>query len=419
MSKEISISYKSLTKKYPLIVGTRNTIAIQGASLLKDFSLMFFDTGYGNTIPAKSSITYINGEKGELSHRGYNIKDICDKKDFLDSIYLILYGEFPTNKKKQEFYNKTLIYRELPNSIIQIVSKLPKETHPMMTLNVIVSSLASFYSKFNNTKEESIKESTFILLGALPSIIALAFCHLKGKKFSFTSENNCIVSDFIQMCFGKNSKIDKSAINIIKKFLILHIDHEFNCSTSTVRMICSSGATLFYSILGGIGALSGPLHGGANEAVIKMLNHMIDHNISVDDAIKKAKDKESNFKIMGIGHRVYKSYDPRALIVKKICINFLETLTNNNPLLDLAKELEKKVLNDSYFQERKLFPNVDFYTGLTYKALGFPSEFFTSLFVFGRLPGWISHWTEQRNDTSQKISRPRQLYIGKKHRTIN
>jgi citrate synthase len=393
---------------------------INVSKLLSTTGLVTLDPGFVNTAACSSEICYIDGEAGILRYRGYPIEQLAEKSTFIEVSYLLVYGELPTREQLEDFTSKINRHTLLHEDLKRFFDGFPRDAHPMPVLSSAVSALSTFYQDslwpFN---EEQVEISTVRLLAKLPTIAAYAYKKSVGQPFLYPDNSLGLVENFLRMTFGfpaEPYEVDPDLARALDLLFILHADHEQNCSTSTVRLVGSSEANLFASISAGINALFGPLHGGANSAVLNMLEGIRDDGGDVGKFVKRVKNKEQGVKLMGFGHRVYKNYDPRAAIIKKTADDILTRLGGDDSLLDLAKQLEEHALADDYFVERKLYPNVDFYTGLIYRAMGFPTKFFTVLFALGRLPGWIAHWREMMNDPATKIGRPRQVYIGETER---
>jgi citrate synthase len=375
-----------------------------------------YDPGFTNTASCRSSITYIDGEKGILEYRGYPIEQLAEHSSFLEVSYLLIYGNLPSATELEAFDQRirhhTLLHEELKG----FFSGFPRDAHPMPVLSSAVSALSTFYQdSLDPFNAEQVEVSTYRLLAKMPVIAAYALKKSIGQPMLYPDNSHNLVENFLRLSFGlpaEQYEVDPIVAKALDLLLILHADHEQNCSTSTVRLVGSSNANLFASVSAGINALFGPAHGGANEAVLKMLRQIQADGTKPEDYMEKVKNKEDGVRLMGFGHRVYKNYDPRAKIVKATAHEILTKLGGNDELLDIALRLEEKALNDDYFIQRKLYPNVDFYTGLIYKAMGFPEKMFTVLFAIGRLPGWIAQWREMISDPNTKIGRPRQLYIG-------
>ncbi|PZS40891.1 MAG: citrate (Si)-synthase [Pseudonocardiales bacterium] len=398
------------------------TRAAQGASginlgtLLADTRMVALDPGFVNTAGCTSRITYIDGEAGVLRYRGYPIEVLAQRSTFLETSYLLIYGDLPTSGQLDNFTDLIRVHTLLHEDLRRFFDGFPRDAHPMPVLSSAVSALSTFYQdSLNPFDHDQVEISTARLLAKLPTIAAYAYKKSIGQPFLYPDNSLSLVGNFVRMTFGLPTEpfeVDPVVADALDLLLMLHADHEQNCSTSTVRMVGSSQANLFASISAGINALFGPLHGGANQLVLEMLERIRVDGGDVDAFVAKVKSHERGVRLMGFGHRVYKNYDPRAKIVKKTADEILHKLGVNDPLLEIALALEEKALADDYFVERKLYPNVDFYTGLIYRAMGFPTRMFTVLFALGRLPGWIAHWREMISDAETKIGRPRQVYTG-------
>jgi citrate synthase len=390
------------------------------SKLLKQTGAVTFDPGFMNTAATTSAITYIDGDAGILRYRGYPIEQLAEHSSFLEVSYLLIYGNLPSATELEEFDQKirrhTLLHEELKG----FFSGFPRDAHPMPVLSSAVSALSTFYQdSLDPFNAEQVEVSTIRLMAKMPVIAAYAHKKSIGQPMLYPDNSMNLVENFMRLSFGlpaEQYEVDPVIAKALDLLLILHADHEQNCSTSTVRLVGSSNANLFASVSAGINALFGPAHGGANEAVLKMLRQIHAEGTKPEDYMEKVKNKEDGVRLMGFGHRVYKNYDPRAKIVKATAHEILSKLGGHDELLEIAMRLEEKALNDDYFIERKLYPNVDFYTGLIYKAMGFPEKMFTVLFAIGRLPGWIAQWREMISDPNTKIGRPRQLYIGEPER---
>ncbi|EWC59021.1 Citrate synthase (si) [Actinokineospora spheciospongiae] len=400
-----------------IVTATEGTSGVDLGKLLAKTGLVTLDSGFVNTASCSSAITYIDGDAGILRYRGYPIEQLAEKSSFLEVSYLLIYGELPGKTELEDFTHKISRHTLLHEDLKRFFDGFPRDAHPMPVLSSAVSALSTFYQdSLKPFDSEQVEISTIRLLAKLPTIAAYAYKKSVGQPFLYPDNSLGLVENFLRMTFGfpaETYDLDPTLVRALDQLFILHADHEQNCSTSTVRLVGSSEANLFASISAGINALFGPLHGGANSAVLDMLVGIRDQGGGdVDAFVKKVKNKEDGVKLMGFGHRVYKNYDPRAAIVKKTADDILAKLGVDDSLLDIAKQLEEHALADDYFVERKLYPNVDFYTGLIYRAMGFPTKFFTVLFALGRLPGWIAHWREMINDPATKIGRPRQVYTG-------
>ncbi|WP_084494368.1 MULTISPECIES: citrate synthase [Nocardia] len=389
--------------------------------LLASTGYVTYDPGFTNTAPTKSAITYIDGEAGILRYRGYPIEQLAASSNFIEVSYLLIYGELPTQAQLEDFTDRIRRHTLLHEDLKRFFDGFPRNAHPMPVLSSAVNALSAYYQDSLDPRDpEQVELSTIRLLAKLPTIAAYSYKKSVGQPFLYPDNSLSLVENFLRMTFGfpaEPYEVDPEVAAALDMLLILHADHEQNCSTSTVRLVGSSDANLFTSVSGGINALWGPLHGGANQAVLEMLDDIkADINggtvdAAVKDFIRKVKNKEDGVKLMGFGHRVYRNYDPRATIVKKTADQILGKLGVQDPLLDIAKALEEAALTDSYFVDRRLYPNVDFYTGVIYRAMGFPTRMFTVLFAMGRLPGWIAHWREMHSEPL-KIGRPRQIYTG-------
>ena len=400
----------------PVITGTENEKAID-ISKLRDLSgYVTLDTGYKNTGATKSAITFLDGEEGILHYRGYPIEQLAEKASFIEVAYLLIYGELPTSTQLKSFEDTIKKHTLVHEDMKQFFEAYPAKAHPMGVLSSMISSLSTFYpeSLDPNRSAEAKDLTIHRLIAKLPTLAAWAYKNSMRHPFMYPRNEFDYCKNFMYMMFAmptENYEIDPVVVSALNKLLILHADHEQNCSTSTVRIVGSSQANLYSTISAGISALWGPLHGGANQEVIEMLEQIHNDGGNVDKWVAKAKDKEDPFRLMGFGHRVYKNFDPRATIIKKAADDVLTALGVDDPLLDIAKQLEKVALEDEYFKSRNLYPNVDFYSGIIYRAMGIPVEMFTVLFAIGRLPGWIAQWKEMRVN-KEPIGRPRQVYTG-------
>lgn len=400
----------------PVIVGTENEKAIDISKIRDQSGFITLDPGYKNTGATKSAITFLDGEKGILRYRGYPIEQLAEESSFMEVAYLLIFGELPTPNQDETFRANIRKHTLIHEDMKKFFDGFPSKSHPMGQLSALVGALSAFYPESLNVNASEQEENLTItkLLAKMPTIVSWIYKKSLGHPVLYPTNSLDYVSNFLNMTFGQlTEKIETDPIKVaaLNKLLILHADHEQNCSTSTVRMVGSSDANLFASVSAGISALWGPLHGGANQAVIEMLEAIQNDGGDSDKWIAKAKDKNDPFRLMGFGHRVYKNFDPRAKIIKKASDDLLEHLGIDDPILDIAKKLEATALSDPYFIERKLYPNVDFYSGIIYRALGFPTDMFTVLFALGRLPGWIAQWKEMRAN-KEPIGRPRQIYTG-------
>lgn len=403
----------------PVIVGTEDEKAIDIKTLRAKTGYITIDSGFMNTGSCQSAITYIDGEKGILRYRGYPIEELAGKSNFLETSYLLLKGELPTKPQLDKFVNEITRHTMLHEDLKNFFSGFPKDAHPMAILSSVVCSLSTFYQDEPGTQADKDYLNTIRLMAKLPTIAAYAYKKSIGQPFIYPANKLGYCENFLHMMFAlpaEEYEIDSDVADALNLLMILHADHEQNCSASTVRVVGSSKANIYACISAGICALWGPLHGGANQEVIEMLEEIRKNGGDVKKYVALAKDKNSTFRLMGFGHRVYKNFDPRAKIIKTSCDNLLKKLKINDPLLEIAKELEEAALTDSYFVERKLYPNVDFYSGIMYRAMGIPVDAFTVMFALGRLPGWIAHWMEATRDPELKISRPRQIYTGQNER---
>ncbi|MCZ2442916.1 MAG: citrate synthase [Flavobacteriales bacterium] len=420
MSEQAEIILEGKSHKLPIVVGTENEKAIDINNLRSETGYITLDSGYKNTGATVSAITFLDGEEGILSYRGYPIEQLAERSDFIEVAYLLIKGELPTKQQLDEFYEAITMHTLIHEDIRKFYGAFPTFAHPMGVVSSVTSALSTFYPESLNPHrgEEKIFLTITRLLAKFPTIAAWAYKHSIGHPVVYPKNKLGYVENFLNMMFSMPTdeyEIDPVVVNALDKLLILHADHEQNCSTSTVRLAGSSQANLYSSIAAGITALWGPLHGGANQEVIEMLDRIREDGGSVDKWIAKAKDKNDPFRLMGFGHRVYKNFDPRAKIIKKACDDVLNRLGIKDPVLEIAKKLEEVALNDEYFVERKLYPNVDFYSGIIYRAMGIPKDMFTVLFAVGRLPGWIAQWKEMTVN-KEPIGRPRQIYVGSKSR---
>jgi citrate synthase len=390
--------------------------------LLSSTGLVTYDPGFANTASCSSAITYIDGDAGILRYRGYPIDELAENSTFIEVSYLLIHGELPTADQLAAFEDNIRRHTLLHEDMKRFFDGFPGDAHPMPVLSSAVSALSTFYQDFLDPfDKEDFELSTYRLMAKLPTIAAYAYKKSVGQPFLYPDNSLGLVENFLRMTFGLPAEpydVDPAVAKALDRLFILHADHEQNCSTSTVRLVGSSQANLFASVSAGINALYGPLHGGANQSVLEMLEQIRAQGGDVTEFVKKVKNKEDGVKLMGFGHRVYKNYDPRAAIVKKSADEVLSAMGKRDDLLDIAMELERVALEDEYFVSRKLYPNVDFYTGLIYRAMGFPTKMFTVLFAIGRLPGWIAQWQEMINDPQTRIGRPRQLYTGPTERAF-
>jgi citrate synthase len=412
----VTFSHKGTTAEFAVLPAVDGKAAVDFGSFTRQTGLTTLDQGFVNTASTRSAITYIDGDAGILRYRGYPIEDLARNSTYLEVAWLLIYGELPTAAELDEFEEKIRRHTLLHEDLKRFFSALPHTAHPMAVLSSAVSALSTYYEDSLDPHDPDFVElNTIRLLAKLPVIAAYAHKKAIGQAFLYPDNSLSFVENFLKLNFGNLAEIyqvNPVLVKALDRLLILHEDHEQNASTSTVRLVGSTEANMFASISAGIQALSGPLHGGANEAVLTMLGKIRDSGEGVSRFIERVKNKEDGIRLMGFGHRVYKNFDPRATLVKESADEVLADLGVKDPLLDIAKELEQAALADDYFVERKLYPNVDFYTGVIYKAMGFPTRMFTVLFAIGRLPGWIAQWREANDDPATKIGRPQQLYVG-------
>jgi citrate synthase len=416
MSETVKFSYEGKDFELPIIEGTENEKAIDIAKLRAQTGLITIDPGFKNTGSTTSSITFLDGELGVLRYRGYNIEELAEKSTFLEVAYLLIYGDLPTQHQYEKFTREITTHTLVHEDIKKILDGFPSNSHPMGVLSSLICSLTAFYpeSLDPTRNEDAVNLSIIRLLAKMPTFAAWAFKNEVGHPVNYPDNSLDYCSNFLKMMFALPAEkydVDPIVAKALDQLLILHADHEQNCSTSTVRIVGSSQASIYASISAGINALWGPLHGGANQAVIEMLEAIKADGGDTKKFLDKAKDKNDPFRLMGFGHRVYKNFDPRAKIIKKAADDVLAKLGVKDPVLEIAKELEYAALNDQYFVDRNLYPNVDFYSGIIYRALGIPTDMFTVLFAMGRLPGWIAQWKEMRQN-GEPIGRPRQIYTG-------
>ncbi|WP_452226310.1 citrate synthase [Lacinutrix cladophorae] len=422
MSKTATLEIDGKKYEFPLIVGTENEVAIDIKTLRgATGGITTIDPGYKNTGACESAITFLNGEEGILRYRGYSIEELAEKADFLEVAFLLIFGELPTKVELEKFHSDIKAQSVVDDDIKKILDAFPKSAHPMGVLSSLTSALTAFNpSSVNVDSEEDMYKSVVRILGKFPVLVAWTMRKKQGLPLNYGDNSLGYVENILKMMFEKpNEEYKQSSIlvNALDKLLILHADHEQNCSTSTVRIVGSAHTGLFASISSGISALWGPLHGGANQAVLEMLSGIEEDDGDTKKYMAKAKDKSDPFRLMGFGHRVYKNFDPRAKIIKVAADEVLGDLGVEDPILDIAKGLEKEALEDKYFVDRKLYPNVDFYSGIIYRAMGIPTDMFTVMFALGRLPGWIAQWREMRL-RKEPIGRPRQIYIGENSRAF-
>ena len=420
--KRVSVKVGDTETELQIIHATEGPDAFDVSKLMASTGMTAFDQGFVNTSSTKSAITFIDGDEGVLRYRGYPIEELAQKKSFLEVAYLLIYGELPSADALGEFDSLIRRHTLLHEDLKDFFRAFPQSAHPMAVISAGVSALSTFYPDSLDPKDpEQVELSTIRLLAKLPVLAAYAHKTALGQALMYPDNSLGMVENFLRMTFGTYAEpyVQNPVVTqALDTLLLLHADHEQNCSTSTVRLVGSSQANLFASVSAGVNALFGPLHGGANEAVLDMLQRIKDSGESVEKYVERVKNREDGIRLMGFGHRVYKSFDPRAKIVKATADKVLAELGVNDPLLGIAKELEEAALADEYFAERKLYPNVDFYTGVIYKAMGFPPKMFTPLFAIGRLPGWIAHWREMMEDPGTRIGRPQQVYVGPSQRNV-
>jgi citrate synthase len=407
---------------FPLVTGSERERGIDISKLLATTGCTTLDEGYANTGSTQSGITFLDGEGGILRYRGYPIEQLAARCDFLEVAHLLIYGELPNEQQLAAFRGSILRHTMLHEDMRKFFGGFPRDAHPMAILSAAVSALSTFYQdSLDPADPRQVEISIHRLLAKLPTIAAYSYKKSAGQPFVYPQNDLSYTANFLQMMFAvpcEPYEVDPEAVAALNLLLIVHGDHEQNCSTSTVRMVGSSNANLFASVSAGICALWGPLHGGANEAVVTMLEKIVAEGCNVQKFVNLAKDKSSNFRLMGFGHRVYKNFDPRCTIIREACVKLLSKMERRDPLFDIAQQLEHVALNDPYFIERKLYPNVDFYSGVIYRALRIPVQMFTVLFAMGRLPGWIAHWVEMHHNPQKRICRPRQIYTGPTERKV-
>jgi citrate synthase len=409
-----TLTFNGKTLPLPLVTGSEGETAIDIQKLRASTGLITLDPGFGNTGACRSAITFIDGERGILRYRGYDIAELAEKSTFLEVAWLLLYGELPARAELTAFQRDVTRHTLLHENFRRFFDALPKDAHPMPVCAAAVAALATFYQESEHDAD-AIRDTVVRLLGKMPTIAAYSYKHSIGQPFNYPQNSLDYTSNFLHLMFATpcdDYVVDPVVARALDLLLILHADHEQNCSTSTVRVVGSSQATLFASISAGISALWGPLHGGANQQVIEMLERIEAEGGDAQKFVDRAKDKKDNSRLMGFGHRVYKNYDPRATILKKACMDVLNRLGIHSRQLEIAMTLEQIALKDEYFVSHKLYPNVDFYSGIIYKALNIPVNMFTVMFAMGRMPGWIAQWLEMRSDSDTRIARPRQIYTG-------
>ncbi len=421
MTDGASLSAEGKQLDLKLVEATEGNSGYDISALLKETGNVTLDAGFVNTASCTSAITYIDGDEGILRYRGYPIEQLAESSTFIETSYLLIYGELPSADELAAFEDRIRQHTMLHEDLKGFFQGFPRDAHPMPVLSSAVSALSTFYQdSLDPFDKQQVEISTIRLLAKLPTIAAYAYKKSIGQPFLYPDNNLSLIENFLRMTFGvpaTDYEIDPDLVRAVDLLLILHADHEQNCSTSTVRLVGSSQANLFASVSAGINALFGPLHGGANQSVLEMLERIQNADFSTDEFMTKVKNKEDGVRLMGFGHRVYKSYDPRAAIVRKTAHDILAKTSGGDELLEIAMRLEEIALADEYFVERQLYPNVDFYTGIIYKSMGFPPRMFTVLFALGRLPGWIAQWREMMEDPATKIGRPRQVYVGEPERS--
>ena len=416
MTQKAELHFDGKRIKLPVVIGSENETAIDISRLRQEAGIITLDKGFKNTGSTESSITFLNGEEGILRYRGYSIEELAEKSTFLEVAFLLIYGELPKKEELDNFLNEIATHSLVHEDVRSILDGFPSKAHPMGVLSSLVSSLTAFYPKSldPNRSIEEINGTIIRAIAKLPTLAAWSYKNRMRQPVIYPDNSLGYCENFVRMMFSLPTldyDVNPVITKALDKLLILHADHEQNCSASTVRIVGSSHASLYASISAGIAALWGPLHGGANQAVIEMLEEIKEDGGDIDKYVNKAKDKEDSFRLMGFGHRVYKNFDPRATIIKKAADDVLAELGIEDPVLDIAKKLEKVALEDEYFKARGLYPNVDFYSGIIYRALGIPTDMFTVMFALGRLPGWIAQWKEMR-ENHEPIGRPRQVYMG-------
>ncbi len=420
--KSVTLHHPGGELELPVTAGTEGAYGIDIKPLAGKTGLVTLDPGFVNTASCSSAITYIDGDAGILRYRGYPIEQLAERADFVEVAYLLIYGQLPTQAQYEQFCEKIQRHTLVHEDLKRFFDGFPRDAHPMPVLSSAVSAMSTFYQDaLNPFDEPNVELSTVRLLAKVPTLAAYAYKKSIGQPFLYPDNSLSLVENFLRMTFGLPAEpyeVDPDVAKALDVLFVLHADHEQNCSTSTVRLVGSAEANLFASVSAGINALFGPLHGGANAAVLDMLEQIHGSGDDIATFVGKVKDRTPGVRLMGFGHRVYKNYDPRAKIVKQLADVVINKLAPDDPLLGLAKTLEETALSDEYVIERNLYPNVDFYTGVIYRAMGFPTKFFTVLFAIGRLPGWIAHYREMINDPARKIGRPRQVYTGQTQRAF-
>ncbi len=422
MTDFATFTHKNLSLNCDVIHATQGGHGYDISQLMSTTGNVTLDHGFVNTASCQSAITFIDGDQGILRYRGYPIEDLAERSSFIEVAYLLINGELPTQAQLDAFADRVARNMMIDERMREMYRAFPRGTHPMMVLAAGVLAHGSFNRDTLDPHDpEAVTAATFKLLGAMPTLTAYAYKSSVGEPFLYPKTKLSYVENYLRLSFGtpqEDYELDAAVVRAFETLFLLHADHEQNCSTATVRMVGSSDANLYAAVSSGVNALSGPLHGGANQAVLEMLDRIREEGMDTKTFVAKVKDKQSGVKLMGFGHRVYKNYDPRAKIIKAHANEILRASGKSNDLLDMALELEQTALSDEYFIERRLYPNVDFYTGLIYEAMGFPASYFTALFALGRLPGWIAQWREEHADPNRKIGRPRQIYVGEPERAF-
>jgi citrate synthase len=402
--------------EFPIVSGTEGNSGIDISKLRAETGYIALDYGFANTAATKSAVSYVDGAEGELRYRGYSIEQLAEHSTFLEVAYLLFHGELPTAEALETFVGNITRHTLLNEEMKRLFDAFPKRAHPMAILSSATNAMATFYPDFHHpTDPYAVEQSAIRLISKLPTVAAFAYKKSIGQPYMYPSNDLTYTENFLRMMFAlpvEDYEVDPVVAKALDVLLILHADHSQNCSTSTVRLVGSSQANLFTSVAAGMSALWGPLHGGANQRVVEMLSQINEDGRDIQKYVEKAKDRDDPFRLWGFGHRVYKSYDPRAKILKNFAHDVMERVGGDDPLLDIARRIEEIALSDDYFVERNLYPNVDFYAGLVYRALGFPTRMFTVLFAIGRLPGWIAQWKEMNEDPDTRIGRPRQIFTG-------
>ncbi len=420
MSDVVKITYGDQEYELPVVKGSENELGIDISKFRAASKMITLDNGFGNTGSCSSEITFLNGEEGILRYRGYPIEQLSEDASFEEVAYLLLKGDLPSKSELDAFISLVNEFNAIPEGLQQTIETFPADAHPMGVLSSCLSMLPAYYPEYvkkTNLSDDEMLKNIAQIMGQTKAILAYFYRHSKGEEHVSSNPELSFAADFLHMMLSKNGKdVPEEVSKAFDTLLVLHADHEQNCSASAVRVVGSSKVNLFAAVSAGVNALWGPLHGGANQAVLEMLEAIQEDGGDYEKYIAKAKDKNDPFRLMGFGHRVYKRFDPRARIIKKACDTILEKLGVEDPLLDIAKGLERVAVEDSYFVDRKLYPNVDFYSGIIYRALGIPTNMFTCMFALGRAPGWMAQWKEMRGDSKFKISRPRQIYTGETSR---